>query len=157
MQFCHLSGPKQIAPHSLFWCSFSHRAQTEKIELEERTETQENVKFQFQTPPMLIQKFSRQFSSLSLRLSLKPKLLFRKFCSSAVGLVSSKSKFVSRCKEIGNLQQAIFLSDLQARKKIYLKKRSHLLHKITTDDKTINFSVVRSLFFYLLSSIPPLN
>ena len=34
------------------------------MKIEERAETQENVEFHFQAPPMLVQKFPRQLSTL---------------------------------------------------------------------------------------------
>ena len=73
--------------------------QNQDEEFEEKTETQENVKFHFQAPPMLVQKIPRQLSSL-LQSTCFPnhKLHFQNFCSTAVGLLSSRSNFVSKCK-----------------------------------------------------------
>ena len=45
--------------------------------LKKRAETQENVKFHFQAPPMLVQKFPRQLSTLStVNLFPEPKICF---------------------------------------------------------------------------------
>ena len=79
----------------------------------ERAKTQENVKFHFQAPPMLVKKFPRQLSTLST-INLFPEqsnLLFQKFCSTAVGLLSSRNNFVRKEKEIRNLPQIILESE----------------------------------------------
>ena len=48
-------------------------------ELKKRAETQENVKIHFQAPPMLVQKFPRQLSTLStVNLFPEPKICFFK-------------------------------------------------------------------------------
>ena len=49
------------------------------MKIEERAETQEDVKIHFQAPPMLVQKFPRQFSSLStIKLFPEAKIRFFK-------------------------------------------------------------------------------
>ena len=49
--------------------------------------------------------------------------LFKKFCSAAVGLLSSRNNFVCKEKEIRNLPQRISESDWQTQKKKYLEER----------------------------------
>ena len=74
-------------------------------ELKKRAETQENVKFHFQAPLMLVQKFRRQIFTL-FKFNLLPeprKLLFQNSCSMAVGLLSSRNNFACKDKEIRNL------------------------------------------------------
>ena len=71
--------------------------------LKKRAETQENAKFHFQAPPMLVQKFPRQLSTLSTTCFSNQNLLFQKFCSTAVGLLSSTNNFVCKEKEIRKL------------------------------------------------------
>ena len=71
-----------------------------KTKIEERAETEQNVIFHFQAPAMLVQKFLREFSSPStINLFPKPKTgCSKNFCSTAVGLLSRRSIFVSKRK-----------------------------------------------------------
>ena len=74
-----------------------------------------------------------------------------------MGLLSSRSNFVSKRKEIRNLPHRISDSDWLTLRRNPSKKRSHLLHRTTTDDKTIILCLIHLLFFYLLSNIPLFN
>ena len=79
---------------------------------DERTKTQENVKLHFQAPPMLVQIFPRQFFPFYNQLvSRTENLHCQNFCSKAVAALSRRSNFVSKVKEIRNLQQRTFELD----------------------------------------------
>ena len=76
--------------------------------IDERAETQEDVKFLFQAPPMF--KNSRTiFLPFYNQIGSRTKnSLFQKFCSTAVDLLSSRNNLLCKVKEIRNLPQ-IFL------------------------------------------------
>ena len=75
---------------------------------EEKTNTKcENS---FSGNPQASSKISPKLSSFSSILFPEKNILFHNVCSTAVGLFDSRSNFLSRCKEIRNLQQRIFIS-----------------------------------------------
>ena len=88
----HVSRTQKRRPHCTIGSYFSHLKNNDNdndedngtkimMENEERTETQENVKFHFQAPPKLVQKIPRQLSTLStIKLFPEPKIrIFKNF------------------------------------------------------------------------------
>ena len=103
---------KNIPRHS-FLKSFQPSSTNRNDLSLKRTETQENVKFHFKAPPMLVQELPPTIfcSFLFQFIPQNQNSSFTKFCSTAVGLLSSRSNCVSNCKETRNLLQKIFGSD----------------------------------------------
>ena len=108
-----------------------------KTKIEEKAETQENMKLHFQAPPMLVQKFPRQLPTLStITLLPAPKIRFSKnFVQRRwVYSVVETTSYVKIKKSKTYRKEFCSENDKLKRRNI-LKKESHLLHKTKTDDK----------------------
>ena len=123
-------------------------------ELKRRAETQENVKFHFQAPPMLVQKFPTQqipryiLSSCStnflpeLRSQLFQKIFVqRRWVYSVVETTSYVKK-----KKSETYRKEIWSKTDKTKRRNTLKKESHMLHKTKTDDKTRGLCLIHLLF-----------
>ena len=110
-------------PNRPFWTQFSHLTRRIIMKIEGRTETRK-CEISLTGNPHAGSKISLTIPfSFSSNLFTKPKFLPQNFCSTAVGLLSSRSNFVSKHAEIKNLQQRIFESDWLAQKKKYLEEK----------------------------------
>ena len=106
--------------------------QKNDVEIEKRAETQENVKFHFQAPLMVVQIFPWQiFSSPStIKLFPEPKIcfFFKIFRSTALGLLSRRSNLVSKRKRNEKLTAKIFWVRLTSSKEEIPWKKDPTCH-----------------------------
>ena len=87
MELCHLSWTQKKPPIQL------HLFNVQQLKIEERPETQEDVKFHFQPPPMLVQSFPDNFVLLlQSPCFLKQKIAFSKLLFNGGGSTQSQKQ-----------------------------------------------------------------
>ena len=160
MKLGHLSCTEEVPPNNTIRSQFGQCIQIRKMRNAEETEAQENVKIYFWALPQASSQISQTnfFFLYPFFTSRTKNLLFKIFRLTAVGLLSSRSNFVSEVKGRRDLQQSIFELDWLAPKKKYLEEKIPSAAQTTTDDNNnkplhdtifVPLSFVSVFFVYL--------
>ena len=130
MKFCHLPGAQEKIPDSPVFTHWRSKiTKCRKGEKEEDRRKSWNTRkweISLSGTPHASSKISQTtiITFYNKLVSRTQNLLFEKFRSTAVGLVSSRNNFVCKEKEIRNLPQINLESDWRTQKKKYLEERT---------------------------------